>query len=190
VRLQEGDKANTIAALRAFIMSGEREVCMSIDKTLFRQVAGSFATGVTVITTGFEGSYHGMTASAFASLSLEPTTILVCIDRSTHTLTILQECGCFNVNILSAAQENLSRIFASKDAPERHGLQGIDFTVSDLGVPLLRDALAYLECRVIQQYDGGDHVIVVGEVENAGTNDGPDPLLYFRSHYRGLAPEA
>jgi flavin reductase (DIM6/NTAB) family NADH-FMN oxidoreductase RutF len=160
---------------------------MSVDPAAFRAAAGSFASGVTVITSGRDGAYHGMTASAFTSLSLEPTQVLVCINRGTRALSVIQESGCFNVNILAAEQETLSRIFASRDAPERDTLQGIDYTLGGLGAPLLTGALAYFECRVAEEYDGGDHVIVVGDVENAGAGDAAEPLLYFRGSYRKLS---
>lgn len=163
---------------------------MSIDKALFRQVAGCFASGVTVVTTGSEGAFHGMTVSAFTSLSLEPTQVLVCIDRGTETLPALQACGRFNVNILSAGQEEASRLFASKDTPESHRLRPGDFSIGRLGLPLLKDALAYLECRVARQYDGGDHVIVVGEVEHAVAGEASDPLLYYRGVYHRLPAQA
>jgi flavin reductase (DIM6/NTAB) family NADH-FMN oxidoreductase RutF len=159
---------------------------LSIDKTLFRQVAGSFATGVTVITTGLEGEFHGMTASAFTSLSLEPTQVLVCIDRTAHTLPVLQACGRFNVNILGEDQEDISRLFASKEAQQGHALDGVDYRLGELGVPLLKGTLGFLECRVVQQYDGGDHVIFVGEVENAALGEAERPLLYYRSRYRRI----
>ena len=155
---------------------------MSIDKALFRQVAGSFASGVTVITTGRDGHYHGMTASAFTSLSIDPIMILVCVDRVSRTFPLLQSTGAFNINILSTQQENYSRLFASKDAPE-HGLRGIDFTIGSTGVPLLTDTLAFFECRTTQQFDGGDHVIFVGEVENAGFSEDLEPLLFYRGKY-------
>jgi flavin reductase (DIM6/NTAB) family NADH-FMN oxidoreductase RutF len=156
---------------------------MSIDKALFRLVAGSFASGVTVVTTGRDGHYHGMTASAFASLSIDPTMILVCVDRAARTFPLLQQTGAFNINILSTRQENYSRLFASKDAPE-HGLSGIDFTLSASGVPLLTETLGFLECKTTQEFDGGDHVIFVGEVENAGFREDLEPLLYYRGKYR------
>lgn len=159
---------------------------MSIDKTLFRQVAGSFATGVTVITTGSEGAYHGMTASAVASLSLEPTQILVCVERTAQTLPAIQSSGYFNVNILSEDQEDLSRLFASKDAPQFHELDGVDYSLGKDGVPLLKGTLGYFECRVVQQYDGGDHVIFIGEVEHAGLGEAERPLLYYRSRYHRI----
>ncbi|MPZ50857.1 MAG: flavin reductase [Dehalococcoidia bacterium] len=160
---------------------------MVVDKALFRAAAGSFASGVTVITSGFEGSYHGITASAFTSLSLEPTQVLVCINRDTRALTVIKACGCFCVNILDSSQEALSRVFASRDAPQRDGLEGIEFAVGNLGVPVLSAALAFFESRVVQEYDGGDHVIMVGEVERVGVAQEGEPLLYFRGGYRQLS---
>ena len=157
---------------------------MAVDKALFRSAAGSFGSGVTVITAGFEGSYHGMTASAFTSLSLEPPQVLVCVNRETRALSIIEACGCFCVNVLDAEQEGLSRLFASKDASQRDGLDGIDFVPGELGVPVLDRVLAFFECRVVQEYDGGDHVIVVGEVEHVGAAQEGEPLLYFRGSYR------
>jgi flavin reductase (DIM6/NTAB) family NADH-FMN oxidoreductase RutF len=157
---------------------------VSIDRALFRQAAGSFASGVTVITTGGEGNFHGMTASAFTSLSLEPTLVLVCIDKKAETLPVLQAAGRFVINILAADQEHLSRTFASKDSPQAHGLAGIDYRLGDLGVPVLNGALAFFECNLYQEVDGGDHVVIMGEVESAGIGDIEDPLLYFRGRYR------
>jgi flavin reductase (DIM6/NTAB) family NADH-FMN oxidoreductase RutF len=129
-----------------------------------------------------------MTASAFSSLSLDPTLVLVCIDRSTETLAAIQASGRFNVNILSAEQEHLSRTFAAKETPQAHGLTVVDHRIGASGVPLINGSLAYFECRVVEQYGGGDHVIFVGEVESAGLGGSEDPLTYFRGKYRRLAP--
>jgi flavin reductase (DIM6/NTAB) family NADH-FMN oxidoreductase RutF len=157
---------------------------VSIDKALFRQVAGSFASGVTVITTGSKGQFHGMTASAFTSLSIDPTLVLICVDKRAETYEALSEAGKFNVNILAADQEHLSRTFASKDSPAAHGLSGIDYKLGELGLPVLDGVLAFFECRVAHELDGGDHIIFVGEVDNAGVGEIEDPLLYFRGRYR------
>ena len=159
---------------------------MSIDHMLFRQVVGSFASGVTIITTGREGNFHGMTASSFASLSLNPTLVLVCVDRGATTMSMMDDSGYFNVNILASHQESLSRAFASRGSPESHGLNGVDHRIGTTGLPLLNGALAFCECRTVQKYDGGDHCIYVGEVENAGVSDQDEPLLYYRGKYRGL----
>lgn len=160
---------------------------MSIDKTLFRLIAGSFATGVTVVTTGRAGAYHGMTASSFASLSLDPSYVLVCIDRQAETLPMLQDTGAFNVNILTEEQEELSRQFAIKQSPQAHGLEGVDYSLGKTGLPVLKGCLAYFECRIAQQFDGGDHIIFVGEVLDGGLVVDAAPLAYYRGVYRRLA---
>ena len=129
-----------------------------------------------------------MTASAFISLSLNPTLVLVSVDRSADTLPILQKTGRFNVSILSAHQENLSRQFATKNSPESNGLIGVDYSVGAGGLPLIKGALAYFECRTLHEYDGGDHIIFAGEVEAIEVSQEEEPLLYFRGHYRRLAP--
>ena len=160
-----------------------------MDKTLFRQVVGSFACGVTVVTTGIEGRFHGMTASAFSSLSLDPCLVLVCIDRSALTLPALQESGRFNINILSDSQQHLSQTFSSQDAPDAHELRGVDFHLGEYGQPVLEAVLGFLECELKEQYDGGDHIIAVGEVMTAGIGKAEAPLAYFRSNYRELAAQ-
>lgn len=157
---------------------------MALDPDLFRSVLGRFATGVTVITArGEDGRDHGMTVSAFASLSLDPSLILICIDRSASMHGILVPGSWFNVHILSAQQEALSRRFANWDADVR--FDGIGFARGAHGAPLLDDALAYLECRVDARHPGGDHAIVIGAVEHAATRD-DRPLLYYRGGYAQL----
>jgi flavin reductase (DIM6/NTAB) family NADH-FMN oxidoreductase RutF len=163
---------------------------MTIDQVLFRKVVGSFASGVTIIVAGRFGQYHGMTASAFSSLSLNPTLILVCIDKQAATLGHVVESGGFSVNILDAGQEHLSRAFATRNSPESNGLQGVDYEIGETGLALLKDAVASLECRVVTQYDGGDHVICVAEVEDATFAEDAEPLLYFRGAYHRLASAA
>jgi flavin reductase (DIM6/NTAB) family NADH-FMN oxidoreductase RutF len=164
---------------------------MPVDQALFRQIAGSFASGVTVVTTGAEGDYQGMTASAFTSLSLTPPMILVCVDRTSRTGTLIQQSmessGRFNVNILAADQEEVSRAFARSLAEnESDSLRGVPYDLGQFGVPILKGTLAYFECHVALKYDGGDHLIFVGEVEDGGVSDRPGPLLYFRGKYRRL----
>jgi 3-hydroxy-9,10-secoandrosta-1,3,5(10)-triene-9,17-dione monooxygenase reductase component len=155
---------------------------MAIDKGLFRSVAGSFATGVTILTTGSRGRFGGLTANAFTSLSLEPPLVLVCIDQSAHTLPLLRETGYFTVNILAAGQEELSRRFASPDAPEDK-MRGTDFVLGTNGVPILPTSIAYFECRVAREHDGGDHSILIGEVITGDLLAVRRPLVYFRGEY-------
>jgi flavin reductase (DIM6/NTAB) family NADH-FMN oxidoreductase RutF len=156
---------------------------MTLDKDLFRRVAGSFASGVTVVTTGQDGNYHGMTASSFSSLSLDPPLILVCFDLTAATLAAVDATGAFVINILGSQQEPLSRQFASRGA---HSLDEVNFEIGEIGIPILSDTLAHFECRVARRHIEGDHVILVGEVIAGDVDHGDDPLLYFRGSYRRL----
>jgi flavin reductase (DIM6/NTAB) family NADH-FMN oxidoreductase RutF len=156
----------------------------------FRRVLGHFATGVTVVTTWDpEGRPAGLTASAFTSVSLNPPLILVCIAHTAQSYPALTAAGKFAVNILTREQEAISRRFASTGAgPEK--FEGLDFRPGALGLPILKDALAELECTVVHAYPGGDHTIFVARVEAADcrTDSGLEPLLYYRGQYSRLHP--
>lgn len=157
---------------------------MSLDSDLFRSVLGRFATGVTVVTTrDDERRDHGMTVSAFSSLSLEPPLVLICVDRAASMFHVLDVPRTFAVNILTASQEALSRRFANLDAGMR--FEGVGFTTGVLGAAVLDDVLAHLECRVVARHQEGDHAIVIGEVEHAATRE-ERPLLYYRGGYAQL----
>ena len=156
---------------------------MSLDPDSFRAVLGRFASGVTVVTARDGGGRDaGMTVSAFCSLSLDPPLVLVCIARDASLHPLLAEGTPFAVNILAAGQEALSRRFSGPD-PNR--FEGVGFARGRTGVALLDDALAHHECRNVRLHDGGDHSIVVGQVETASVH--PDrPLLYYRGGYAQL----
>ena len=157
---------------------------MPVSKDEFRSAMGRFASGVTVVTTKTKDDKpSGITVSAFSSVSLEPPLILVCIDKRASVHDLLEEGHHFAVNVLAEDQEILSRRFASKD-PDR--FSGTGYTEGGTGAPLLTGALASIECRVVYAYPGGDHTIVVGEVERINVSDGK-PLAYFRGGYVQLA---
>jgi flavin reductase (DIM6/NTAB) family NADH-FMN oxidoreductase RutF len=162
---------------------------VTVDPLEFRSVMGHFATGVTVITTAAGEEMQGMTANAISSLSLDPTMILICVEKNTHTHGVLERGGVFAVNILGAHQEAVSRLFATRAEPEINSLRGQRFNLGATGVPVLDDCLAFLECRVVQAMDGGDHSIFIGEVVAEGIRDQGQPLLYYRGSYRTLATE-
>ena len=155
-----------------------------LDPDTFRAVLGRFASGVTVVTTADEqGHDHGMTVSAFCSVSLDPPLVLVCIDQAASMHDMLQPERPFAVNVLSAGQEALSRRFASGDPPNR--FDGLGYHRGLTGVPLLEDVLAWLEARVEARLPQGDHTIVVGRVETAAARQ-ERPLLYYRGGYAQL----
>ena len=156
---------------------------MPIDEFHFRQVMSHFASGVTVVTTELEGQLYGLTVSSFASLSLEPQLVLICIDNKLATHDILHSAGRFAVNILKQEQSDLSRRFATRDADK---FKGVAYHFGQLNLPLLDGVLATIECSVHSTAPGGDHTIFVGEVMDAQIGEGA-PLLYYRSGYRDLA---
>jgi flavin reductase (DIM6/NTAB) family NADH-FMN oxidoreductase RutF len=142
---------------------------------------GHFATGVTVVTAGTPDGPVGMTANAVCSLSLEPLLLLVAFDDEARTLPAVREAGRFGVNVLSAGQEQLARLFASK-LPEREKFAGVAHTVHD-GIPVIEGVLAWVGCRLERLIPAGDHTIGIGAVEAAEAGSG-DPLLWFRGSYR------
>jgi flavin reductase (DIM6/NTAB) family NADH-FMN oxidoreductase RutF len=158
---------------------------MAIEPEEFRAVLGRFASGVTILTArDSSGTDHGMTVSAFCSVSLVPPLVLACIDRATDMYAVLRKAQHFGISILAEGQESLSRRFA--ELPSASGrFDGIGYTRAESGVILLEDALAHLECRAIQRYETGDHAIHVGEVEWATCSTGR-PLLYYRGGYAQL----
>jgi flavin reductase (DIM6/NTAB) family NADH-FMN oxidoreductase RutF len=153
---------------------------MAVSKDEFRQAMSRFISGVTVVTNkGEDNAIRGITVSAFSSLSLDPPLVIICIGRNSSLHEHLKEGSYFAVNILCSHQEYLSRKFASKDE-DRY--EGVRYVEGDTGSPLLEDALAHIECRILQAYPGGDHTIIVGEVLATGVTD-DNPLAYFRGSY-------
>lgn len=160
---------------------------MSITQVDFRKAMGSFATGVTVITVDYQGAVHGMTANAFASVSLDPLLILVCVDRKARTHARLHARKRFGVNVLAKNQRAISEFYARPTATHRQAEReaGARFDFTKHGTPVLHGALAYLECRLHSAQDAGDHTIFIAEVEDVVVRKG-DPLLYFRGKYREI----
>jgi flavin reductase (DIM6/NTAB) family NADH-FMN oxidoreductase RutF len=161
---------------------------MPIDPNEFRRVMSTFATGVTVITMPTRDGAWGMTANSVTSLSLEPTLVLVCVDKSTRTYQHIQASGVWAVNVLAADQENVSRTFALKDFEEERTMVGTPYRKGVTGAPIIQGSLSYLDCRTWATYDGGDHTIFLGEVQDAAVarEDG-QPLLFFKGRYGRLA---
>jgi len=155
----------------------------------FRAALGRFASGVTVITVPTaEDGVHGMTASAFCSVSLRPPLVLVCVDHLAETYLHLRERCCFGVSILREDQEALSEFFADPERnPEAGYRLGISYRKMDSGMPVLADALAQLDCTVVEAHPAGDHSIFVGQVNQVLLGEG-NPLVYFRGRY-GLGRE-
>jgi len=160
---------------------------MSVTPAEFRQALGCFATGVTVITVDNEGQVQGMTANAFASVSLDPPLVLVCVGHRARTHAHLHAKKRFGVNVLAEDQQDISEYYARTAQDHEHAERdaGAHFDRTAHGTPVLSGALAYLECRLHTSQDAGDHTIFIAEVEEVVVREG-EPLLYDRSGYRAI----
>ncbi len=159
---------------------------MNVAADAFRSALRRWASGVSIVTSRAGDTVHGMTVSAFSSVSLDPPLVLVCADKASNTLSVIDAGGVFAVNLLGARQQALSNLFASKDDEDRR-FEGLDWSAAVTGSPILPGALASLDCRVEPAHDAGDHVIYVGRVEAVVEGEGEAPLVYYAGAYRSLS---
>jgi len=159
-----------------------------VDRATFRDLAGAFPSGVTIVTTVDEhGSPRGLTSQAFIALSTDPPLMLVSLDRSSRTLAAIRRSGRFVINFLKVGSEDLSTRFATK---ANNKFAGVPWTASGVsGGPVLDGAItAFADCAVVEAIEQGDHVLFVGSVEG-GRVAGGAPLLYYRRTYAGWPEE-
>jgi flavin reductase (DIM6/NTAB) family NADH-FMN oxidoreductase RutF len=176
---------------------------VGVDAATFRAVLGQWPSGVTVVTTvrpeaGADGTvsdvWHGMTASSFSSVSLDPPLVSVCLDKNVWTHDLIESAGVFAVNILAKDQAHVGKRFAGMLGGEpTTRFDGLDTQTHRTGSPVLADALGWVDCRVCYAYPGGDHTIFVGEVLAAAAPRTMSPLLFHSRAWGQFAdqlPEA
>ncbi|MFC8410072.1 flavin reductase family protein [Arthrobacter sp. NPDC057259] len=149
-----------------------------------RSILGHFATGLTVITSHTDEGPAGFTCQSFSSLSLEPALVTFSPSRTSSTWPRLRQAGQFTINILPTEHRHLAAQFARSGTDK---FEGVAHTPSPLGHPILEDALAWIDCELYQEHDGGDHTIVVAAIRALGARSDGDPLLFFRGDYVGLS---
>jgi flavin reductase (DIM6/NTAB) family NADH-FMN oxidoreductase RutF len=165
----------------AFIQREAKTVAERFDRRDYRRALGQFATGVTVVTTrAADGRRVGVTVNSFSSVSLDPPLILWSLSRQTSSLADFTSATHFAVNVLEAKQHHLSRQF-STPLPDKFA--GVDYSDGPAGLPILKGLIAQFVCRKVREYDGGDHVILVGEVEQYQYSEG-EPLVFHSGRYR------
>ncbi len=160
---------------------------MAVKPEDFRAALGAYATGVTIVTAIGPNGPSGATANAVTSLSLDPPMMLACLDRGSRTLTSVREQGRFGVNALAAGQDELARRFAGKDA-EAAKWTDVEWSESDQ-LPRLAGNLMWVACELRDLIDGGDHLILTGNVLAVDSREG-NPLLFHRGAYRDLLAES
>lgn len=158
------------------------------DETIqFRNALGSFATGVTIVTTVDGKTPLGMTANSFNSVSLDPKLILWSLAKSSRMLSVYEKAPGYIVHVLGQDQIDLSNTFAR---PSDDRFAGLDWEWSALGLPFIKGCAAHFECTSEHQYDGGDHIILVGRVKNYHAEPDRDVLCFHRGRYACLAAES
>lgn len=160
----------------------------AIDGRRFRDILGRFCTGITVITTFTEEHNPiGFACQSFAALSLDPPLVLFCPTKGSRSWAAIERTGRFCVNVLAEEQQQVCARFGSRE-PDKFA--GTPWHTSDLGLPLLDDTLATIQCAVDRVIDGGDHYIVIGRVLDLSDSAASDrPLLFYRGQYTAIEPE-
>ncbi len=158
-------------------------MCLTDD---FKDALASWASGVSIVTTRAGGLVHGVTVSSFASLSLEPPLVLVCIKQSSRLPPMVREAGAFAVSLLAAEQGETSSAFARSGREPGPQLVGADEDQTRSGMPVVHGAMAHLDCALHDEVAVGDHTILIGRVTEAVASPDKAPLVYYRRRYRTL----
>lgn len=140
-----------------------------------------FATGVAIVTTSLDGRIHGFTVNAFASVSAEPPTVLICVNRIATAHPLIAASQRFCVNVLSLEQRALAQRFAGGEPRSR--FEGVTYTIGPSGSPILDGTVAHVDCTVTEELTASTHTIFLGAVLDAGWREG-EPLGYFNREYR------
>lgn len=150
----------------------------------FRAALRRFPTGVTIVTTMLDGRPKGFTATAFASVSVEPPMVLVCVNRQARTHAQIAQAGRFCVNVLGLEQRELAERFSARGPTDPFA--DLDFRADLSGAPVIAGTLAYLDCDLAEEHSAGTHTIFLGNVIACGYGSGA-PLGYFNAQYRDFA---
>ncbi len=150
-----------------------------------RLIMRRWTSGVVIVTSSGGGHVHGMTASSFTSVSLDPPMITVTIAHPSQTHTMIQESGLIGITLLAEDQQGISELFAGHDNEAKaHFLESQTFTASS-GVPLIRGGMGYLDCAVVHQFDMPFSTLFVAEIRSMAKEEDSAPLVYFnREYYR------
>lgn len=155
-----------------------------MDVDHFKAAMSRWGSGVAIITTiDGEGQPYGFTATSLTSLSLSPPMVLFCLARDAGVAEAFTHTEAFAAHILSDKQQELSNTFAKSNVDR---FSGVPHSAGYEGVPLLENVLVVLECRITARYPGGDHTIIVGEVQGGDVQEEGQPLIYFKGRYASL----
>ncbi|MFJ3366886.1 flavin reductase family protein [Pseudomonas sp. NPDC086251] len=155
--------------------------------TAFKSAMGRFATSVTLVTTSDDtDTPHGLAATAFSSVSMDPASVLICINRSASASPVIKKSGFFCINMLQSQHERICQIFSQSDLREQRFTEG-DWETGVNGTRYLVDAQAAIFCEVAREIEHGTHTIIVGNVIDVVTHSAEQPLIYMAGRYRSLS---
>ncbi|MFC1921897.1 flavin reductase family protein [Chloroflexota bacterium] len=156
------------------------------DQNQLRLVMRHWTTGITVVSTQYQGVRHGMTVSSFTSVSLEPQVVTISLAKSSRTHDLIQSAGSFGITILSTDQQNISELFAGQTTETEDRFKGQEILTLETGAPFIKAGLAFLDCNVIAVHDFGTNSLFIGEVIAAKTGESGKPLVYNDQQYHKL----
>jgi flavin reductase (DIM6/NTAB) family NADH-FMN oxidoreductase RutF len=159
---------------------------MTVDSDTLRKTMRQWSTGVTIVTTAAGDERAGMTVSSFTSVSLEPPTVLVCLNKDAYAHDLVKRSGVFAISMLGVGQDWLSNRFAGLDPNVTDRFEGLELITGETGSPLLPGAIAWLDCRVKSTHDTSTHTVFFGEVVFAGNDPERAPLVYYNRGYHAL----
>ena len=159
-----------------------------INNIEFRNAMGHFATGVTVVTvSNGQGGIGGLTANAFSSLSLDPPLVLICVDKLSQARVLIENEKAFTIHFLGDDQEETAISFAQHGPNKAYG---VIWEVSERGIPRLTEYMVALECQLESEFEGGDHIIIIGRVLDIFIHKTKrPPLTYYKGQINSLAPK-
>lgn len=156
------------------------------DQEQLRKVMRQWTTGVTIVSTQYQGIRHGMTVSSFTSVSLRPQVVTISLTKSSRTHDLLISAGSFGITILSNDQQNISELFAGQTTESEDRFKGLEILTLETGAPFIKAGLAFLDCKVIAVHDFGTNSLFIGEVSATRAGESGRPLIYFDQQYHQL----
>lgn len=159
-----------------------------IDTRVFKQAMRQLAAAVTVVSTLRDGNPVGLLATAVCSVSIEPPTLLACINRSARSFAAIESSGYFCINVLEETQQASARAFLSLEGSDRFTL--FEWSTLATGAPAIKGAIATFDCVIDQAIPAETHMILIGRVVAVRAAADAAPLVYFDGNYRGLAAPA
>lgn len=159
----------------------------AVSEDQFKSAMQNFTTGITVVSTNYQGMLYGLTINSFTSVSLSPPLVLFCVNKNSNNIKGFKSSDVFAISILSEHQKLISVHFARSNVNAFKKFENIDYQLGINKCPLINESICLVECHKTSEYDGGDHIIFLGKVTSVKINSNLKPLLYFAKSYKTIS---